>query len=98
MWLRVAWSTIRVASPRAVAAAFGLRSMMAATVAPSWSMTSCCASSSGSARGRGRDGLGRDIELATGLTGNETVVLSPPDGLTEDDRVETIDRTPPASR
>lgn len=42
--------------------------------------------------------LGRDIELATGLTGNETVDLSPPDGLTEDDRVETIDRTPPAPR
>lgn len=42
--------------------------------------------------------LGRDIELATGLNGSEVVVLSPPDGLTEDDRVETIERTPPPAR
>lgn len=41
--------------------------------------------------------LGRDIELATGLEGTEMVILSPPDGLAENDAVETVERTPPTA-
>ncbi len=42
----------------------------------------------------GRD-LGRELELATGLSGNEMIVLSPPDGIADGNTVEVVDRTAP---
>jgi len=35
--------------------------------------------------------LGRELEISTGLVGNEVVVLSPPDGIQEGDTVETVE-------
>lgn len=40
--------------------------------------------------------LGRELELSTGLNGDEVVVLSPPDGIADGNTVEAVDREAPA--
>jgi hypothetical protein len=37
--------------------------------------------------------LGREVELTTGLSGTEVVVLSPPDDLAEGDTVDAVERS-----